>query len=69
MLFRWSKAPKITFTGGQFFTRLEVTQEGVSMVHAYVGKTTPVSLVPFSIFLAVLAFYFFCHMISSVLLS
>jgi len=39
------------------------------MVHAYVGKTAPVSLVAFGILVAVLAFYFFCHTISSVVIS
>ena len=68
-LIRWSKAPEIAFTRGQFFTGLEVTQEGISMVHAYVGTTASVSLVAFGILVAVLAFYSFCHIISSVLIS
>jgi hypothetical protein len=68
MLFRGSKPIEITLTGYQFFSGFEVAKEIVGMVEADICRTAAKSLVSDGVLLTVLAFYFFRHGNSSVLL-
>jgi len=66
----WSQARdliplKITFTGNQFFTGLEIKHELIGMIQADVCGTAPESLKADCVLLTVLAFHFFRHSIFS----
>lgn len=54
-----TKPLKVTFARRQFFPGLEVEDEPVGMVKAYVWRTAPESLIPYCVLFTVLALSFF----------
>ena len=60
-LFRCTEPLKVTFTRDQFFPGLEIKNERIGMVKAYVCRTAPKSLVSNGVLFTVLTFYFFRH--------